>query len=293
MRRGSHKAFTLIELLVVIAIIAILAAILFPVFAQARDKARQTSCVSNFKQNGLAFLMYSQDYDETFPHAFGIVPNTVPNPWQFAQTVPWDWPAPGERDTRTLASSTSYNNTIQPYVKNYGLYACPSGRETTRGPYNYGNAVKTPEKAGNTFNGLLHAYTQAGILAPASIPLAWEGRGKANQKGFYIANPVLMCTSTSASCRYIPRANNACSPAAIGGQSVMFVLEGTMWVHSGGANFTMSDGHSKWRRLGATLSPGATNWRVDPYTGYDANGFPAQYWWDGCHAWLFRPDYQP
>src|SRR5579871_6629432 len=64
--RRNH-AFTLIELLVVIAIIAILAAILFPVFAQAREKARAITCVSNEKQIGLAFMLYVQDYDETFP----------------------------------------------------------------------------------------------------------------------------------------------------------------------------------------------------------------------------------
>ncbi len=63
---AKRAAFTLIELLVVIAIIAILAAILFPVFAQAREKARQTSCLSNGKQMGLSLLMYAQDYDETF-----------------------------------------------------------------------------------------------------------------------------------------------------------------------------------------------------------------------------------
>jgi prepilin-type N-terminal cleavage/methylation domain-containing protein len=66
-----RKGFTLIELLVVIAIIAILAAILFPVFAQARDKARQTTCTSNTKQTALAFMMYINDYDETFPLGFG------------------------------------------------------------------------------------------------------------------------------------------------------------------------------------------------------------------------------
>jgi prepilin-type N-terminal cleavage/methylation domain-containing protein/prepilin-type processing-associated H-X9-DG protein len=65
----SHKAFTLIELLVVIAIIAILAAILFPVFAQAREKARQATCQSNLKQIGAAIQMYAQDYDETLPNS--------------------------------------------------------------------------------------------------------------------------------------------------------------------------------------------------------------------------------
>ena len=63
----NKRGFTLIELLVVIAIIAILAAILFPVFAQAREKARQASCQSNLKQIGIAFKMYVQDYDEKWP----------------------------------------------------------------------------------------------------------------------------------------------------------------------------------------------------------------------------------
>ena len=93
-RRWS--GFTLIELLVVIAIIAILAAILFPVFSRAREKARQTSCLSNFKQMGLAFFMYASDYDETYPFAYQwktnlqpYIRNTQINVCPSRQSLPW------------------------------------------------------------------------------------------------------------------------------------------------------------------------------------------------------------
>src|SRR5437763_17019901 len=95
--------FTLIELLVVIAIIAILAAILFPVFAQAREKARTISCLSNNKQVGLAFMQYVQDFDETFPPSrFTTTPNDTAN-----RSSPW-----------TVS--------ILPYTKNVQIYECPS-----------------------------------------------------------------------------------------------------------------------------------------------------------------------
>src|SRR6266699_383275 len=81
MRYSRKPAFTLIELLVVIAVIAILAAILFPVFAQVREKARQATCLSNMKQLGLAQSMYTQDYDETFPKGYHRLPDGTDYPW--------------------------------------------------------------------------------------------------------------------------------------------------------------------------------------------------------------------
>jgi prepilin-type N-terminal cleavage/methylation domain-containing protein/prepilin-type processing-associated H-X9-DG protein len=101
MHSSRRSAFTLIELLVVIAIIAILAAILFPVFAQAREKARQTSCLSNLKQYSLANLMYVQDYDETFPMSAYLNGACV-------ATFYW---------------------AVAPYVKNDQITQCPSEKD--------------------------------------------------------------------------------------------------------------------------------------------------------------------
>jgi prepilin-type N-terminal cleavage/methylation domain-containing protein/prepilin-type processing-associated H-X9-DG protein len=108
-----RRAFTLIELLVVIAIIAILAAILFPVFAQARESARKAQCQSNLKQIGTAVVMYTQDYDEITPHGAPDYNSSAQKP---------EIPGSPCRTCRWLL----WGHIIQPYVKNVGIMTCPS-----------------------------------------------------------------------------------------------------------------------------------------------------------------------
>lgn len=113
MRKKS--GFTLIELLVVIAIIAILAAILFPVFAKAREKARQATCLSNVKQIGNAIMMYVQDYDECFPLEWlGVDGPTFYNTGNLVRLTEAD-------------PYGNYQPLVYPYVKNFRVFMCPSG----------------------------------------------------------------------------------------------------------------------------------------------------------------------
>jgi prepilin-type N-terminal cleavage/methylation domain-containing protein len=116
MSKRMLKGFTLIELLVVIAIIAILAAILFPVFAQAREKARAISCVSNMKNIGLALAMYTVDYDDGLIKEYYGFPPTING------TAQWG-PAP---TPPTTIQYYSWRYAIQPYLKNVNVLACPS-----------------------------------------------------------------------------------------------------------------------------------------------------------------------
>lgn len=120
MRRGKSSGFTLIELLVVIAIIAILAAILFPVFAQARESARTSSCLSNMKQLGLAWVMYSQDYDETFPLSRSV---GYPDP-EGDDCRPRRLGYPDARYAGP--TKVTWKTSTLPYIKNIQLFRCPS-----------------------------------------------------------------------------------------------------------------------------------------------------------------------
>jgi len=148
-----RKGFTLIELLVVIAIIAILAAILFPVFARAREKARQTSCLSNVKEITLAFQMYVQDYDSRWPRPWNNLPGVIPG-----------------------TNYVTWADVTMPYVKNLQIYQCPS-REFTQAQMSY---TTTPfsyyYNMNRTDNGL-SLRKEAEIRSPATTICMIDGWG--------------------------------------------------------------------------------------------------------------------
>lgn len=235
------NAFTLIELLVVIAIIAILAAILFPVFAQAREKAQQTSCLSNTKQLGLAAMMYIQDYDNQFMELYRLHPNEPGqcnwSVWPCREDLrkpngePYGWyTGPTQRPQDY---SPNWGSILLPYIKNVNIFACPSGYRTAWRPatstddagYIYSNWI------GDSGEYLGPAAKISYIPRPADTVLFWDS-GKANwaieMQGWHgypdwtgQFDPQWTCPQ--------------CWPD---------------WIarHAGGRNYVFCDGHAKWFR---------------------------------------------
>jgi prepilin-type N-terminal cleavage/methylation domain-containing protein len=177
-----RTGFTLIELLVVIAIIAILAAILFPVFAKAREQARRTACVSNVKQLGLAWMMYVQDYDETFP------PTNSPANSQWGPSTTYTGPYPCKpcRPHLKTNDKITYDPTVYalPYIKNMDIFKCPSDVGMPTNLVNdpsQGQPVWKVEKTSYCLNTVV---TRVGTMA--AIPLPAETYMGAEVLSFHI-----------------------------------------------------------------------------------------------------------
>jgi prepilin-type N-terminal cleavage/methylation domain-containing protein/prepilin-type processing-associated H-X9-DG protein len=220
----NRHAFTLIELLVVIAIIAILAAILFPVFARARENARRTSCASNLKQIGLGVMMYVQDYDETYPSADRYLSGSTGN-------------------------ITYWYYDIDPYVKNFQSFVCPSssqGYGPVANSYTWDQFNHSYVRAGNYgANYLVMRYVSsvnypevkiASIAAPASTYLIMDS-------GYYLISPYYI--NTPYSYFYLPGGGGLGVPKA-SGLPDRFVSDYNDGRHFQGVNVVFADGHVKW-----------------------------------------------
>jgi prepilin-type N-terminal cleavage/methylation domain-containing protein/prepilin-type processing-associated H-X9-DG protein len=235
---NARGGFTLIELLVVIAIIAILAAILFPVFAQAREKARATACLSNEKQIGLAIMQYVTDYDETWPS--GRMFNELYNsPNSYPTGIGW--------------AQQAY-----PYIKNGGLFKCPS--DDTEVPTGAPNNVVISY----AMNANLAGITDADLTKPAMTCGLIEVEGN---DGFVRDSTPLDNRAPAASGPVVATGGSAGGlargkyrtgpigfPARASGLGVPRYGEAR---HSEGSNFLCADGHAKWAR-GQTVSTGAS-----------------------------------
>jgi len=168
------RGFTLIELLVVIAIIAILAAILFPVFARAKAAAKQTQCLSNLKQIGSAIGLYMADYDDLFPHAVDAVDKFRPEIWnhepQFQAQIPY---------------MPLMNEVLQPYIKNREVFRCPSDSgsqvkdDTPNIPFVSAPSMYATYESSYFFRTEIafRAYSQTAFQLPADVNVLFDGAG--------------------------------------------------------------------------------------------------------------------
>lgn len=246
LKMKAKRAFTLIELLVVIAIIAILAAILFPVFAKAREKARQISCASNEDQLGLGILQYVQDNDEAFP--------------------------PGLASTGGygIGYSGGWAHSVTPYLKSPDVYRCPDDSYTYNGAPPAGAASNWVYQEvsysindslledGNVNHGGDAITTLAQLNAPSSTVMLCEAFDATTDLNTADVTNDFSTAATMDSQFWGGCATYCTAYYATGnpvGQSLRMVNGLTTGVHTDGSNFLAADGHVKWLRATA-ISPG-------------------------------------
>jgi prepilin-type N-terminal cleavage/methylation domain-containing protein/prepilin-type processing-associated H-X9-DG protein len=234
----TRRGFTLIELLVVIAIIAILAAILFPVFARAREKARQASCQSNLKQLGLGFHMYMSDYDERFPRS----------------TTPC-WGGSPRPDRRFFFEQ------IQPYVKNWQLFACPSHRNSNCA----GGSIAHYDINDHMNRGIIPTTFQLSYSISELLQNGCGGDWTKMAKWEFPAEDLLVAESiglVNGGKHRVAWAEVCAAECNPGSQTD----SGTR--HNGGSNICFGDGHVKWMKSNSIIQGPPTGPRTLGMPGY-------------------------
>jgi prepilin-type N-terminal cleavage/methylation domain-containing protein/prepilin-type processing-associated H-X9-DG protein len=225
----KRNAFTLIELLVVIAVITILSAILFPVFARARENARRAGCMSNLKQMGIAVMMYTQDNDEGFPLAIVSKPTrgtgVTPPPGGEWSNGHWYWP-----------------QTIVEYHQSFGVFLCPSSSKTSY-PFRGSSG---------------HYGVNRSIMPTTGTPLKLAALQSASSTylmmdfGMYVADPsYIKSPPTSQNDYYLPGYGdavgiNGCTLDTPDADETFHQSDCQSGRHFGGVNVAFADGHVKW-----------------------------------------------
>jgi prepilin-type N-terminal cleavage/methylation domain-containing protein/prepilin-type processing-associated H-X9-DG protein len=234
-RYRTGSAFTLIELLVVIAIISILAAILFPVFAQAREKARQSSCLSNVKQVGLAFLQYAQDNDETYP----------------VTTFSY----PGVRKDNSTADRFNFwsywMQLIRPYQKSEDVFYCPSAVKGDAEAFTLFSGVKVPMRSMGA-NETIVARSTYSLIPPRALTLA---EVKRPAETLLVADATFVLIPDTLRVAMANWPGNWYDYPASGPE----LTNPRNARHAGGQNIGYADGHAKWlpqaKTVGMPLDP--------------------------------------
>lgn len=233
--RRLKRGFTLIELLVVIAIIAILAAILFPVFARARENARKAACMSNLKQIGLAVLQYNQDYDEMYPV--------------------------GRFDTSP--SLTFWYNVIAPYIQNTQVFICPTAGVILDGSAAYGSGGYGWNIRGTIAGGNGFGYYEGSWGTPSGSGPVHLSEVDEPSTTILITDPASNGGNSEPNGYYSIGYESYISnmPVLHGGQVGPFIGSSYASVAvSGGGNYLFADGHVKW--LAASQSYCSIMWDV-------------------------------
>lgn len=224
------SGFTLIELLVVIAIIAILAAILFPVFAQARESARKTACISNMRQMGTALIMYVDDHDDCFP-----VVRSIPLDPDGEDLVPVI--VRGESVGSWPERLVSITTVLRPYIKNDGIFLCPSAVAGCPG-----RTLTVPTNPGSRATWKL-TYWCFGYNFPGNSPFSFPP-GSVSYRDFNIMDGRTMASLGSPGGAALPPAEQ---PVIID-QRIELSSTRARFAHRGGAAHVFADGHVKWRK---------------------------------------------